>query len=188
MGITLSPQVISNFASWVAPLSVGGAAAPANAAEAQTVFQIRLLPAPGTLEYTVEIDGQPLRYRNAQSQWANLVWPNPQGTPGARISAITFDGRAIEVVNHPGRFGLERMINAATRKRKESGVFELTWVNGNVAISLDLKIISSPQVTGAATTSTTPQGTSFRGIKLPANIVGGLALPPIASQATGAAR
>ena len=188
MGITLSPQVVSNFASWVAPLSAGGAAAPAAAAEAQTVFQVRLLPAPGTLEYTVEIDGQPLRYRNAQSQWASLVWPNPQGTPGARITAITFDSRAIEVVNHPGRFGLERMINAATRKRKEDGVFELTWVNGKVAISIDLKIISSPQVTGAATTSTTPQGTSFRGVKLPENIVGSADLSPTTSQAAGTTR
>lgn len=185
MGITLSPEVISSFGRWVAPLSEGGAAAPAaNAAEAQTVFQVRLLPAPGTLEYTVEIDGQPLRYRNAQSQWANLVWPNPQGTPGARITAITFDGRALEVVNHPGRFGLERLINAATRKRKENGVFELTWLNGNVAISLDLKIISSPQVTGAPT-STVPQGTSFRNIKLPENIVGSPGQPPLAPQTAG---
>ncbi|MEQ6341813.1 MAG: type VI secretion system membrane subunit TssM [Gammaproteobacteria bacterium] len=174
MGITLSPVVVSEFPGWVAPLSEGGAVASSpSAAEAQTVFQMRLLPAPGTLEYTVEIDGQHLRYRNTQSEWSSLVWPNPQGVPGARITAVTFNGQTVEVVNHPGRFGLERMINAATRKRKDGGVFELTWATGNVAVSVDLKIISSPQVTGAASGSSTPQKTGFRDMKLPATIVGG---------------
>ena len=194
MGITLSPTVISDFASWVAPLSAGGAApTPTSAAEAQTVFQIRLLPAPGTLEYTVEIDGQQLRYRNTQSEWSNLVWPNPQGVPGAHIKAVTFDGQTVEVVNHPGRFGLERMVNAATRKRKDGGVFELTWTNGNVAVSMDLKIISSPQVSGTASGSSTPQRTGFRGMKLPATIVGGPGqpidgTPPTTPQSAGAAQ
>lgn len=191
MGISLSPIVTNEFANWVAPLSAGGAAASPSAAEAQTMFQMRPLPAPGTLEYTVEIDGQQLRYRNTHSEWSNFVWPNPQGVPGARITAVTFNGQSVEVVNHPGRFGLERMINSSKRKRKAGGVFELTWTNANVAVSVDLKIISSPQVTGTPNGASTPQRTGFRGMKLPATIVGGPGQPiagtqPTASQSVGA--
>ncbi|HEV7815134.1 MAG TPA: type VI secretion system membrane subunit TssM, partial [Janthinobacterium sp.] len=55
MGITLSPQAVARFPGWIAPLGAGGVVA--SSAAAQTVFQIQPAPAPGTLEYTVEIDG-----------------------------------------------------------------------------------------------------------------------------------
>ena len=31
--------------------------------------------APGLLEYTLEIDGQTLRYRNMAAAWTNFFWP-----------------------------------------------------------------------------------------------------------------
>ena len=170
LGIHLSPQVTSSFASWVAPVSSGGIATGGSAtagAPAQTLFQIQPLPAPGVLEYTIEIDGQQLRYRNTQASWSNFVWPNAQGTPGARIVAVTFDGRSVEVVNEPGRFGLERLLSTASRKRKEEGVFELSWSNGGTTVAVNLKLISSPQATA------TPTGASsagYRGMTLPQNI------------------
>jgi type VI secretion system protein ImpL len=175
MGIALAPEVVAGFPSWIAPLSSGGAAASGagGGADAQTVFQIQPLPASGITEYTVEIDGQQLRYRNTQAQWANFVWPNPQGAPGARVVATTFDGRTLEMANHPGRFGLEKLINSAQRKRKDNGVFELTWANGGVTVSIDLKIISSPQASaggaaGAGAAQSQSQG--YRGLRLPAAV------------------
>jgi type VI secretion system protein ImpL len=197
MGISLSPQVVAAFPSWIAPLSAGGVAAPSTVAEAQKVFQIQPLPSPGLLEYTIEIDGQQLRYRNTPSQWTNMIWPNPQGMPGARLTAITFDGRTVEVFNQPGHFGLERMINAAARKRKDSGIFELSWTNSNITLSVDLKIISNSETTGASSGSGAPQGQGFRGMKLPETIAGSVVAAPVlpvnttaflASKIEGAAR
>lgn len=176
MGIALTPNVTTGFPAWVAPLAASGVSTSGAANGPQTVFQIRPLPAPGILEYTVEIDGQQLRYRNTQAQWASMVWPAATGTQGARITAVTFDGRTVEVLNEPGNFGLKRMIDLASRKKKDSGVFELNWVNGNVAVSIDLKIVSSPETSGAA--SAAPQGKGFRGMTLPETIVGG---PPLAA-------
>ena len=179
MGITLAPVVPTHFASWVAPQGAAGSAAPAGgAAESQTVFQIQPLPAPGALEYTIEIDGQQLRYRNTQSSWTNFIWPNPAGAPGARVSAVTFDGRTIEVANQPGRFGLERLINSANRKRKDGGVFELSWSSGGTAVSIDLKIISSAQVSGA--TLGNGSAPNLRGMKLP-DVIAGSGAAPIAA-------
>ncbi|MEO5794775.1 MAG: type VI secretion system membrane subunit TssM [Rhodoferax sp.] len=175
MGINLSPSIVNNFAAWITPLGGAGAAASTGgAAEPQTVFQIQPLPAPGTTEYTIEIDGQLLRYRNTQTQWTNFTWPNAQGVPGAKITAVTFDGRTVEVANQPGRFGLERLINSASRKRKDGGVFELSWNNAGVTVAVDLKIISSAQVSG----STSDKGSTptLRGMKLPETIAGGAAL------------
>lgn len=175
MGISLSPQMVARFPGWIAPLGAGGVAA---ASAAQTVFQIQPSPAPGTLEYTVEIDGQQLRYRNTPAQWTNMVHPGTQGPPGARITAVTFDGRTVELFNEPGQFGLKRMIDAAAKKRKDGGVFELRWTQGDVAVALDLKITSSAETTGAGAGGTAAvQEQGFRGMQLPETVVGAPATP-----------
>ncbi|MDR6396894.1 type VI secretion system membrane subunit TssM [Herbaspirillum seropedicae] len=181
MGINLSPAITSNFASWISAPG-GGGDANGGANSAQTVFQIQPQPAPGALEYTIEIDGQQLRYRNTQAQWTNFIWPNPQGTPGARVTAQTYDGRTIEVASQPGRFGLERLINSAQRKRKDNGVFELSWTNEGVTVVVNLKIISSAEVSGTA--NGPARGTaSLRGLKLPETIAGGAPAPTPAGAA-----
>lgn len=169
MGITLSPQVVARFPGWIAPLGAGGVANAS--AAAQTIFQIQPMPAPGTLEYTVEIDGQQLRYRNTPPQWSNMVHPSPLGVAGARITALTFDGRSVELFNEPGQFGLRRMIDAASKRRKDDGVFELRWTGGGVSVAVDLKITSSPETSNAGGDSAL-QDKGFRGMQLPETIVG----------------
>lgn len=176
MGVTLAPEVTANFASWIAPLSAAGVPS-ANTAEAQSVFQILPLAAPGTTEYTIEIDGQQIRYRNTQAQWSQLVWPNQQGLPGARITATTFDGRVIEVANFPGKYGFTRLMEASAKKAKEAGVHEITWTNGGVSIAINLKVISMPN---ASADNASPQGKGFRGMKLPEAVLGAPALPATA--------
>src|SRR5471032_307314 len=165
MGITLSPQTVARFPGWIAPIGAGGVAS--SSAAAQTIFQIQPMPAPGTLEYTVDIDGQQLRYRNTPAQWANMVHPSPQGAPGARITAVAFDGRSVEVFNEPGQFGLKRMIDAAAKQKRDGGVFELRWTSGAITVAMGLKIVSSPDSSGVA-----PQEQGFRGMRLPETIVG----------------
>jgi type VI secretion system protein ImpL len=165
MGITLSPQTVARFPGWISPIGAGGAAVAT--AAAQTIFQIQPMPAPGTLEYTVDIDGQQLRYRNTPAQWANMVHPSQQGVPGARITAVALDGRSVEVFNEAGQFGLRRMIDAAAKQKRDDGVFELRWTAGAITVAMGLKIVSSPESSGAATPE---QG--FRGMKLPETIVG----------------
>jgi type VI secretion system protein ImpL len=167
IGITLAPQAVAGFPGWIAPLSANGVAA---ASGPQTVFQLQPLPALGTLEYTIEIDGQQLRYRNTAPVWTNMVHPSPQGVPGARITALTIGGRTVELFNEAGQFGLKRMIDAATRRKKEGGVFELRWTSGDVAVVLDLKVISSAEANGSGDTSS--QGRGFHGLRLPQTIVG----------------
>jgi type VI secretion system protein ImpL len=179
IGITLAPQAVAAFPGWVAPLSANGVAASGGP---QTVFQLQPLPAAGVTEYTVEIDGQQLRYRNTPPAWTNMVHPGPQGAAGARISAVTFDGRTVELFNEPGQFGLKRMIDAASRKRKDGGVFELRWSAANVAVALDLKITSSAEASASGDASA--QGRGFRGLRLPDTIVGrGAGAPAVASLA-----
>ena len=148
LGITLQPEFMNDFARWVSPLD-GGAASDSSGgggAQAQTVFMLRPQAAPGTTGYVIEIDGQKLNYRNGVAQWANFVWPNAAGVPGAKIVATTFEGRIVEVVNIPGRFGLEKMINSAKRTRLPDGSFHLTWLSEGVEVGIDLKVVSSAQV------------------------------------------
>jgi type VI secretion system protein ImpL len=160
MGVTLSPQLLRSFPRWIA--APGVAATPA---AAQTIFQIQPMPAPGTLEYTVEIDGQQLRYRNTPAQWANMVHPGPQGAPGARITAVGIDGRSVDVFYEPGQLGLKRMIDTATKQKRDGGVFELRWNSGAITVAMGLKIISSAE-------AGPPQEQGLVGMRLPKTIVG----------------
>ncbi|MGU7783869.1 type VI secretion system membrane subunit TssM [Burkholderia sp. PU8-34] len=169
MGIGLTPDFTNGFARWVAPLAGGAAGGGAAASsEPQTVFQILPQPSTGTTEYTIAIDGQQLRYRNTPPQWTNFVWPNPQGSPGATLSVTTFDGRTVQLVNEPGRYGLEKLINSAQRKRRPDGTFDLTWAQGSVNVSVTMRIISTSQPTGGG--GDQPQQQSLRGLTLPSSI------------------
>ena len=167
MGISLAPPVVASLPGWIAPLSANGVATTAGAAEAQTRFDLQALGAPGASEYTIEIDGQALRWRGQPQPWVHMVWPNPQGVPGSRITAITPEGRTVVLLNEPGHFGLKKMIDSARRTRKEGGVFELSWENSGVTVSANLKIIAAaaPAAPGAAA------GQGFRGLKLPQAVV-----------------
>jgi len=167
IGITLAPQAVASFPGWIAPLSSNGVAASNGP---QTVFQLQALPAPGTTEYTVDIDGQQLRYRNTPPVWTNMVHPGPQGTSGAKISAVTFDGRTVELFNEAGQFGLQRLIESAAKTRKGDRWFELRWSTAGVAVAIELKIVSDAASNGSGGVS--PQGKGFAGLRLPDAIVG----------------
>ena len=168
MGVTLSPAVMSQFSGWIAPLNAGGVAT-AGATKSPWVFRMRPLPAPGTTEYTIVIDGQTLNYRNTQTDWTNINWPNPQGgVTGARISATTFNGQTVEIANFPGEFGFERLKDMAAKKVKEEGTYEFTWTSGDISVAVDLQIISKP---GALKDNTTTQGAGFKGMRLPDTVL-----------------
>jgi type VI secretion system protein ImpL len=168
MGLALTPDFTGSFARWVAPLGGGAAGASGGSSEPQTVFQILPQPSTGTTEYTLAIDGQQLRYRNTPPQWTNFVWPNPNGSPGATLSATTFDGRTIQLVNEPGRYGLEKLINSAQRSRRPDGTFDLMWTQGSVSVSLSMRIISTSQPT--ASSGDAPQQQGLKGVQLPSSI------------------
>ncbi|HEX5355900.1 MAG TPA: type VI secretion system membrane subunit TssM [Aquabacterium sp.] len=156
MGVRLRPEFVSGLGAWIAPLNGQGPGASAGngaaAPEAQTVFQIMPLSAPGLTEYTVEIDGQVMRYRNGLANWAHFVWPG-SGTPGVRITGNTVDGKQVEFFNEPGRFGLEKMINAAQRKRVDGQTHELRWAQGGASVGVQLRIISNASTPAPAVTA-----------------------------------
>jgi type VI secretion system protein ImpL len=183
IGVTLAPQVVSGFPGWVAPLSSNGVAASGGP---QTVFQLLPMTAPGVLEYTIEIDGQQLRYRNTPPAWVNMVHPGPQGSSGAKVSAVTFDGRTVELFNEPGEYGLAKLIGAAQKKKLDAGVHELRWNAGNVTVAVTLKQVSSGNGGGGDA----PASRGFSGMRLPETVVGNAASPAAASgpQLAGAAQ
>jgi type VI secretion system protein ImpL len=159
----------------VAPLSANGVAASSGP---QQVFQLLPMAAPGVTEYTVEIDGQQLRYRNTAPVWVNMVHPGPQGSSGVKISAVTFDGRTVELFSEPGQFGLEKMIGAAEKKRLGAGLAELRWSAANVSVGITLKVVSNA---GAGAGDTQQAGRGFNGLRLPDAIVGRAMAPPAAA-------
>ena len=168
MGVTLAPGVAASFPNWVAPLAANGVAnaAASGGGEGQTRFDVQALGAAGATEFTIEIDGQSLRWRGQPQPWVHMAWPNPQGVPGAKITAITPEGRNVVVLDEPGHFGLKKMIDAAQRKRRPDGAFELAWQNGGVTVNANLKVLATaPAPAQAAAPS---QG--FKRLRLPETI------------------
>jgi type VI secretion system protein ImpL len=223
MGVRLRPEFAAGFAGWIAPLeggaapaqggggsagggggggasggsSTGGSAATPNAS--QTVFQILPQGSQGLSEYTIEIDGQKLRYRNTTATWEQFVWPNPSAVPGARITAITFDGKTVDILNEPGRFALTKMLESAKRKLLGDNLYELAWANGTSVVTVQLRVISQPGApapsaaaaavggtagggAGGAPAAAAPVGVAgLRGVRLPALVVGADAPAQVAS-------
>jgi type VI secretion system protein ImpL len=159
LGISIGPQTLQRFPAWMAPLAAGGVAA-----STQTVFQLLPHVVNGLAEYSVEIDGQVLRFRNGVPQWTSMVYPGPQGASGVRISGVTHDGKVVELFSDTGAAGLRRMIDSAARTRKDDGAHELRWSSGGVAVTVDLRITSAPGGN---------QGDGgFRGMRLPESVAG----------------
>jgi type VI secretion system protein ImpL len=201
MGVRLRPEFTGGLAGWIAPLNgqnasgsaASGGGVAAAAAEAQTVFQMMPLAAPGLTEYTIDVDGQVLRYRNGAASWNHFVWPGP-GTPGVHITGITFEGKPVDFFYEPGRFGLEKMINQAQRKRVDAQTFELHWAKGDVAVGVQLRIISNAATPAPAAPAATGGGAAATGPvskpgTLPSIIAGqddGAPVAPIAPNAPAA--
>jgi len=179
IGITLAPSVVSGFPGWVAPLSANGVATSGS----QQVFQLLPMAAPGVTEYTIEIDGQQLRYRNTPPAWVNMVHPGPQGSSGVKISAVAFDGRTVELFSEPGPAAIERMLATADKKRLGPGLAELRWSAGNVTVGITLKVVSNAATSGGDAQASR----GFNGLRLPESIVGRAAVPPAAPPGTGPA-
>lgn len=175
MSVRLRPEFVAQFGAWVAPLDgaaggAGAAGAAAAPAAAQTSFQILPHGAPGLAEYSIEIDGQVLRYRNGAAVWTPFVWPG-NGQPGARITGVTMDGRSVELLNVPGRFGLQRMFETAERRRLADGSNELSWAQGSTAVTIQLRVISQPGPSATATAAPAG-GAGLRGLRLPPVVAG----------------
>ncbi|MEH6435953.1 type VI secretion system membrane subunit TssM [Massilia sp. DD77] len=169
MGIRLAPGVAASFPGWVAPLTGGSVAnvAAATAGEEQTMFDLQALGASGATEFTIEIDGQALRWRGQPQPWVHMAWPSAFGTPGARITAITPQGRTVTLLDEAGRFGLKTMVEASNRKRKDGGVFELTWSGEGVSVTANLKVIGTRKAVAAPP----PSGQSFKRLRLPETVI-----------------
>jgi type VI secretion system protein ImpL len=180
IGVTLAPQVVSGFPGWVAPLSANGVVSGSGP---QTVFQLLPMTASGVTEYTIEIDGQQLRYRNTPPAWVNMVHPGPQGASGAKVSAVTFDGRTVELINEPGEQGLAKLMAAATTKKLQPGVGELRWTSGSTTVGVTMKLVSSASSTGDVQASR-----GFSGLRLPETVVGRAAAGAGGPQLAGAAQ
>jgi type VI secretion system protein ImpL len=147
------------------------------------VFQLLPMTASGVTEYTIEIDGQQLRYRNTPPAWVNMVHPGPQGASGAKVSAVTFDGRTVELINEPGEQGLAKLMAAATTKKLQPGVGELRWTSGSTTVGVTMKLVSSASSTGDVQASR-----GFSGLRLPETVVGRAAAGAGGPQLAGAAQ
>lgn len=185
-GIVLNDEFTVNYPRYIAQpgssvSSSGGAASGAP----ETVFQILPSPAAGFTEYTIEIDGQALRYRNGAATWTRFQWPG-SGTPGARVSGVTFDGKSVELLNIPGNYGLQKMIEKAKRQRHENGDFDLTWGDDKASVSVVLRIISQSSGNSANSSSPAPRAT-LKGLTLPTSVVGRAATVTTAPAAASSA-
>lgn len=172
-GLGLSPQFVADFGRYFTNYTGSNRAgsnsgAPSGAAATQTTFQIMPLPVSGLTEYTIVVDGQQLRYRMGTQAWTTFVWPNPSSQPGASIRAKDYDGRDFTVFEEAGSFGVERLINSATRTELGNDIFEMNWSGEGITIPVRFRIISGSSAGASQGQSSNP----FTGMKLPEAVIG----------------
>jgi type VI secretion system protein ImpL len=154
MGITLSPKLMAGFAQWVAPLG------QTTGSGTQTIFKIQPEPGSGGIsEYTININGQSLRYRNTPPEWKPFVWDGSQANPVAQISAVTYDGRTVMIQNISGSDALKKLFQASHGSQDANGVYTLTWSNGPIAVTVHLQLVSGAQTNGDGSQKRGLQGT-----------------------------
>jgi type VI secretion system protein ImpL len=198
VGIQLVPEFSDGFGRWVASLdgaggsgggasSSGGASAGSGASDAaaakKTVFQVLPLGSTSFVEYTLEIDGQQLRYRNASAAWTNFFWPGT--VQGVKLSGITSDGRTVDLVNEPGNYGLDRLFEKASKKTMPDGSTELTWTKDGTKVAVQIRIISSPSSATAPPAAGSGGNTDNKGGASQAPTrsgLQGLKLPPVVAR------
>jgi type VI secretion system protein ImpL len=164
-GINLRMEFTSNFAEWIAP---AGGVSPGSLP--QTNLRIQPQPAADVSEYTIEIAGQRLSYRNGPKQWSVFSWPNGQSTPVVRLTATTTEGQTITVFDRQGEYALKQMGEAATasRKNEDGQSYTITWTNSGVTIPL---IIERSDSVGSGGKK------GFDNLRLPSSIVGESVMP-----------
>jgi type VI secretion system protein ImpL len=189
IGVRLRPEFMAGFGQWVAILdSASGGASGQSGAGASAgpapdfTFQILPQGAPGLVEYTIDIHGQTLRYRNTAPTWATMVWPYTSGSRSVRITGVTLDGRTLEMFNEVGNFSLSNMFKTARRTELGPSEWELSWDKGGQAVTVRLRMISAAGGgsggggTGGggsgSTASTAPAAPGLRGVRLPALVAG----------------
>ena len=178
MGINLAQPVVTSFPSWIAPLSAESVASATTAASpapvTQTLFELQALGATSATEFTIEIDGQALRWKGQPQPWVKMMWPNRHATPGSRITAITPQGQTVVLLDEPGRDGLRKMIDAAKSTSRADKVFELSWQHAGVQVTANLKLMGQRQ-TPVEPVALRP-GLAFKGLRLPDSVI---ALAPV---------
>ncbi|QYF96138.1 type VI secretion system membrane subunit TssM [Massilia sp. PAMC28688] len=193
MGIRLAEPVVASFPMWIAPLSATGVAnveASTGGGEVK-MFELQAIGAANATEFTIEIDGQSVRWKGLPQPPVPMTWPNPTPKPGTRITAITPEGRTVVLLNVEGREGLMRMVETAKRERVDSGVFKLTWESAGVTVVANLKSLG---VRRAAPPAPRPAGTVvFKSLRLPESVIAAAPAPEpvtasIAAPATGGAQ
>jgi type VI secretion system protein ImpL len=168
-GLRLRPELMQSFPVWVEPLGAAESTASSTGSGMKTSFQILPIPTPGMLEYTLEIDGQKLRYQNQNPTWQNFVWPAGQGAPGVvRIQGVTTAGQSLDFVNEIGIYGLEKMVASAARSKKTDGSFELRWGKEPQLVAVQFRTTSSPNSSGQMPSASK----RLLGLALPASVVG----------------
>jgi type VI secretion system protein ImpL len=88
---------------------------PANAAEPQVPFSVRIRPTPKVAAVILEIDGQRFEYFNGPEEWRRMTWPAQGKAPGAMLRVRAANGRE-ETLQQDGEWGFFRMLDAGQLK------------------------------------------------------------------------
>jgi type VI secretion system protein ImpL len=162
-GVNLSAELVANYGNWVSGSAAG-------AAQDTTIFEMLPSPAAGALEYTIEIDGQVLRYRNTPPQWTTMQYPNVGQVPGVKITAVTGDGYGGSV--QCARLnGVNRLMSAGQVERLDDSS-RITWTGNGVRFRWKCASCVVQAAQGG--------GDWQRGLQLPERVAGG---EPAAPQA-----
>ncbi len=97
-------------------------------ADPSVTFDLTPEPTPGMTESLLEIDGQPIRYRNERAFPQPLTWPGKTGSPQAKLSiSIERSGERPGVPAMDGEWAFFRLLNRATTISQSPTSYAVIW-------------------------------------------------------------
>src|SRR5699024_11314282 len=95
----------------------------------------------------------------------SFVWSDAESNQIAKVSVDMKNGKKLVLEEFAGSGALARLFQAAKGSTDARGVYHLTWERDNIPVTVQLRIISSPQMHG--------DGSAKKGLggKLPSQVV-----------------
>lgn len=91
---------------------ISSALFPPNADKPRVDFELRVRPAPGIAQVTLNIDGQLADFHNGPDTWVHLTWPGEGDKRGAQMRVR--GERIDETLTQEGEWGLFRLLEKGT--------------------------------------------------------------------------
>ncbi|QOD84405.1 ImcF-related family protein [Chromobacterium haemolyticum] len=90
-------------------------------------FELKPIASVGLAETRLQLDQQRLHYFNQVESWQAVSWPGDSLKAGSSLQWQSVDAGLRQTLDHPGRWGVLRLLEQAKREQIDRSSWQLSW-------------------------------------------------------------